>query len=351
MDLITFLDSLYQALTTYIIPLILFTATVAFLTNVVRYFIIQGGSEDGREKARRYMVWSLIGFVLTIALWGIISLLLAMFGFNFNGTVCPDYDPFCISGSPATGSVPAPGAFPAGGGGSGGGSPSPVTGGTTLPGTIAPGGGGSGGGSVPTTVPGTVYSSVGTAVQNNLIARLCNTNTFLSDQLATISNSGVPDTSRLRIAISFERAGLITQAELTQIQTQINQVRQGSGLPSVNPNTVGVSQQYINDIRIMFTEFNNSQASIQLHHTAQGATTAQAPALACSDLSGVFNTQLPFQTRINNAQTIYNNMGNTSTLRRDRTLVDIVTALNVETFYLNGPTVQTCTITGTTPCP
>ena len=92
MTLQAFLAGLYAIVGTYIIPTIIFLCVVVFLFNVIRFFIWQSGSEAGRENARRYLVWSMVGFILVLALWGIVSLLLTSFGFGAGAPVIqPDY--------------------------------------------------------------------------------------------------------------------------------------------------------------------------------------------------------------------------------------------------------------------
>lgn len=66
------------------IPVLLGFMFVAFLVNVIRFFILQSGSEAGREKARLYLLWSIIGFVVVFALWGIVSLLMSFIGVTPN---------------------------------------------------------------------------------------------------------------------------------------------------------------------------------------------------------------------------------------------------------------------------
>ncbi len=80
MDLQTLLSGVYGVLGTYVIPTLIFLCVVVFLYNVIRYFIWQSGSEAGRDNSRRYLIWSMMGFILVVALWGIISLLLTTLG-------------------------------------------------------------------------------------------------------------------------------------------------------------------------------------------------------------------------------------------------------------------------------
>ena len=96
MTLQIFLAGLYAIANVFVIPAIISLCVIAFLVNVIRYFILNSGYEDGRENARRYMIWSLVGFVMILALWGLINLILVTLGTPGGvGPLCPDYDPTC----------------------------------------------------------------------------------------------------------------------------------------------------------------------------------------------------------------------------------------------------------------
>ena len=66
-----------------LIPLIFTVALVVFLFGMFKYFILGGDSDTEREKGRNLMVWSLIGFVLMVSIWGIVNMLAGgLFGTN-----------------------------------------------------------------------------------------------------------------------------------------------------------------------------------------------------------------------------------------------------------------------------
>ncbi len=90
----TFVDWIDAATTVVgmFIPILLSVAFVIFLFNIIRYFIFESGSEDGREKARRYIIWSILGFVVIVALWGIVLLLMSILGIS-GTTGAPRLDP------------------------------------------------------------------------------------------------------------------------------------------------------------------------------------------------------------------------------------------------------------------
>jgi ABC-type multidrug transport system fused ATPase/permease subunit len=70
---------------TMAVPALLSLIFVVFIINIIRFFILQSGSEAGREKARSYILWSILGFVVVIALWGIVALLMNIAGITGGG--------------------------------------------------------------------------------------------------------------------------------------------------------------------------------------------------------------------------------------------------------------------------
>lgn len=74
--------------------LIIFLFGIAFLIfiiNVVRYFVINGENEDGRENAKNLAIYSVAAFVFLIIFWGIVNLLSTSSGLEGEKQSCPDY--------------------------------------------------------------------------------------------------------------------------------------------------------------------------------------------------------------------------------------------------------------------
>lgn len=88
-----FLIALLNFLNEVVVPFIFALAFLFFIWNAARYFIIESGNEEGREKAKRLALWGIIAFVLMISIWGIVNLLVGGLGFSRSGFVCPDYLP------------------------------------------------------------------------------------------------------------------------------------------------------------------------------------------------------------------------------------------------------------------
>lgn len=93
-------ESLIVFFNLILVPFLFALALLIFVFNVVRYFIIDINSGFGeKEKARRYALYSIIGFVLMSVLWGIVNLVVDGLGLARSETVCPDYVPeaYCVS--------------------------------------------------------------------------------------------------------------------------------------------------------------------------------------------------------------------------------------------------------------
>lgn len=82
--------SLTNFLSGTILSFMLAVALLVFIYNVIRFFIADTDSYDKKEKARRYMIWSVAGFVLIISIWGVVNLLVAGTNLGRNLPVCPD---------------------------------------------------------------------------------------------------------------------------------------------------------------------------------------------------------------------------------------------------------------------
>ena len=74
-----------------LIPVLIAAAVLFFIWNIFRYFILQSGSEDGREKAKRSAMYGILALVIILGIWGIIAILIATFDIGRDNQVVPDY--------------------------------------------------------------------------------------------------------------------------------------------------------------------------------------------------------------------------------------------------------------------
>lgn len=70
-----FLLNISTFINNILIPLVFALSLLMFIYGMFRYFI-QGGDNSGdREVGQELMVWSIVGFVLMVSIWGIVNLL------------------------------------------------------------------------------------------------------------------------------------------------------------------------------------------------------------------------------------------------------------------------------------
>ena len=74
-----------------LIPFLFGIAFLVFIINAVRFFVIQSSNEQGREKARNLVMYSILAFVFLIVFWGIINLLSSSLGLDGCTTPMNDY--------------------------------------------------------------------------------------------------------------------------------------------------------------------------------------------------------------------------------------------------------------------
>ncbi len=74
-----------------VIPFLFGIAFLMFVINVIRYFVIEGSNEQGRDKAKDLAVYSVAAFTFLILFWGIINLLVDSIGLKDQTQPCPDF--------------------------------------------------------------------------------------------------------------------------------------------------------------------------------------------------------------------------------------------------------------------
>jgi hypothetical protein len=95
----------------YVVPLIFALAFLMFLIGVYRYFIAGGASEEKVAEGQKFVMWSVIGFVIMFSIWGLINLFINSLGFD--STSRPALPTF---GAPGAGTTNSPTGSSVGGG-------------------------------------------------------------------------------------------------------------------------------------------------------------------------------------------------------------------------------------------
>jgi hypothetical protein len=65
-----------------LVPLVFAVAFLVFLWGMFKTFILGGGDEDKQKEGKQLMMYSIVGFVIMVSLWGIVNLIAGGFGFS-----------------------------------------------------------------------------------------------------------------------------------------------------------------------------------------------------------------------------------------------------------------------------
>jgi len=64
----------------YIVPAVFAIAFLVFIWGIFKLFILGGTDEGKREEGKSLVMYSIIGFVLMISIWGLVNLVVSSFG-------------------------------------------------------------------------------------------------------------------------------------------------------------------------------------------------------------------------------------------------------------------------------
>lgn len=95
-DMAIFIDNV-------VIPFLFGMAFLVFIVNAIRFFVLQSSNENGREKARSLMMYSILAFVFLIIFWGLINLLSSSLGLDGCDAPVNDYQQYNAVGPPLPG--------------------------------------------------------------------------------------------------------------------------------------------------------------------------------------------------------------------------------------------------------
>lgn len=87
----TYIPSILAFINTSLIPFILGIAFLVVVFNTVRYFVAGSTSEEGREKAKGFITYSIFAFVFIIVFWGLINLLVNFTGLSGTAPITTDF--------------------------------------------------------------------------------------------------------------------------------------------------------------------------------------------------------------------------------------------------------------------
>ena len=81
-DVGNFMDNVLGFIDGVLIPLILGLAFLMFVWGVFKFFILGGSDEEQQTKGRSLMIYAVAGFVLILAFYGIVNVLVNGLGFD-----------------------------------------------------------------------------------------------------------------------------------------------------------------------------------------------------------------------------------------------------------------------------
>ncbi len=83
--LLSFIDN-------YLIPFLLGLAFLIFVWNAVRFFVIGGATDEGKENAKNLALYSIAAFIFILSFWGLVNILVNGLNLdNCNNQLVPDY--------------------------------------------------------------------------------------------------------------------------------------------------------------------------------------------------------------------------------------------------------------------
>jgi len=83
--LTTYITSVGSFINNIVIPALIAVAFLVFVYGIFQNFFIGRDDEEAREKGKQLILWSVIGMVLIVSIWGIVNLLSGAIGLDQGG--------------------------------------------------------------------------------------------------------------------------------------------------------------------------------------------------------------------------------------------------------------------------
>jgi len=70
----TFFNNINTFIGNVLIPLVFGLTLLIFVWGMFRFFVWGGGNEEERAKGKQLILWSIVGLVLMVSIWGIVNI-------------------------------------------------------------------------------------------------------------------------------------------------------------------------------------------------------------------------------------------------------------------------------------
>jgi len=67
-------------------PVLMAMAFIVFVWGIYKYFILGAAEEKSRTDGRQFILWGIIGFVIILSVWGLVSLVMGTLGLSATTT-------------------------------------------------------------------------------------------------------------------------------------------------------------------------------------------------------------------------------------------------------------------------
>lgn len=80
----------FMQILAYAVQLILALSLVSFLYGIFRLVFLDASNEEGRNKARKFMLWGIVALFVMVSVWGLVNVLRSSF-FGGGGLIIPTF--------------------------------------------------------------------------------------------------------------------------------------------------------------------------------------------------------------------------------------------------------------------
>ena len=82
-------NGIITVINTILVPVLFAIALITFLWGVYKYFILGAAEEKSRTDGKQFVLWGVIGFVVILSVWALVSIVMGAFGLTAGTTPTP----------------------------------------------------------------------------------------------------------------------------------------------------------------------------------------------------------------------------------------------------------------------